>query len=1397
MLSADQKPLREAIRSLRHAWQTGRPIVPILGAGISVGAGIPIGSQITDYLVRVRYLSKAEGWRDPSEFLLAKGWPSRHRLAGELHARHHFRLTERDSPLEARDLRKSLQATRRDLIIDSLVDEVRLRHPTLASTVERLRKRDDYRDELGKNEGHWASMLQYVTGRNDALIDAFFDRLVRNRQPSTAHQMVAFLTKLVGLRLILTTNFDDLTEVALRDEGMTPVVYEILKSGELPDASIVKRHLSLVKLHGGAFGLRAGFDLDYPLDDHSQAAFQSYIPSDALLLVLGQREEQRVVSLLTALAARAPLSEPGQPLIVWAYYDGADPRGPSKPPKQEPTKRPSGDDETRPGPQLSKRLGPRVNAVPIADAALFLQGLYQSLNFSHPVGRKEYQFLHHLPEMMGSLLEDPPAAASGANPQADAEEKTESETKANDRAALPSPSIKLWFNLYEYRSVATFISALVERLRRVDRWLPPLVLSPVVAYSTGSEAKQWRQLATDYLIHALTREDYLIEIDALRPFVASHPALALGAKNVNRRHERREWLRFCALIGELQKAADKLGGSRIVIGLPKENPPSFDIPVSGPLSIATWSHAGSANGSPSSTRGTEENWAAWANRIYKAYLVASAKKKSADIWGLKKWQLRVLQVACSFRRPRSLVALTRIALRLYREDGAPGSAPSDPVQIRELVDRANANLAPTYERIEMAIEGLVDAGILHAQPGGMFSMPGDQRDALFDAMAAHDQELCFKIQGYIADYYRIDLYEQSKSTAAYLEYVFHRLAAITDGGAAEQLEWLLASLDREREHLIGRGHASMLLDAFDNVMWKLNLLRKGKRASAQQPLLAHARRKIGEMRAEVWHDLTDFDASTKQYEAVHRSNGTPGLDASAIKKAGRQAWKKVCLPQLKQCFLGRNGIDTNRIDHLLDDAERAFKVASCWGARAVIQRGDTDQHALDVLVALERLLYELLERLARTTGRVREQHRQRATLLANWCIAQQIDQRTRWVNPWESDQVKVTTGDLRELGQQFIKATHGLRRYGSGNRLRDLQSRVRCYYARALYLANNFGAANEELNRAHAYASRAVDPEGILSLNIYHLHRAEYCLLHGLHIKSAATTWSLFKSAEVALAQAESSFEHGRRDVFWWGRLFVLRARLALESLRFLHAARDNVPVTLLGRPPEHLTFADESEDSASRFSFHRRDLLKAVRCLSQQDWEVESERITLEALEAISAGMLNIFKHPQRLAVLERIWEELQSQWYSIHGRSDRDAAYRARDSWGRLNARVGLEKHWRKRDQRYEITDLKANLKYVGLKHHYQGLSIRNLHLRGLRIALGKVKLPYGQLKITLKRGKTQVTLRGHVVNSTADGASVALDPLAVDDRDRLNAILKNAKSFPRAGRPENGAFETTVQS
>jgi hypothetical protein len=237
--------------------------------------------------------------------------------------------------------------------------------------------------------------------------------------------------------------------------------------------------------------------------------------------------------------------------------------------------------------------------------------------------------------------------------------------------------------------------------------------------------------------------------------------------------------------------------------------------------------------------------------------------------------------------------------------------------------------------------------------------------------------------------------------------------------------------------------------------------------------------------------------------------------------------------------------------------------------------------------------------------------------------------------------------------------------------------------------------------------------------------------------------------------------------------------------------------VTVLGRPPEDLIFADESADSASRFSFHRRDLLKAVRCLSQQDWEVESERITLEALEAISAGMLNIFKHPQRMAVLERIWEELQSQWYSIHGRSDaKDAAYSARDSWGRLNARVGLEKHWRKRDQRYEVTNLTADLRYVELEQRHQGLSIRNIHLRGLRIVSGTDTLDYGPIEITL-HGETQVTLRGRIVNSTKDGASVSLDPLAVEDRDKLNALLKGAVAFYRKGRPKDLGRETALQS
>jgi hypothetical protein len=77
-----------ALHTVRQRWRNGRPLVLVLGSGISVGSGIPLGRELADHLVRVDHLAFLKGWPKTVEFLRAEGWPSRHETNAELLARY-------------------------------------------------------------------------------------------------------------------------------------------------------------------------------------------------------------------------------------------------------------------------------------------------------------------------------------------------------------------------------------------------------------------------------------------------------------------------------------------------------------------------------------------------------------------------------------------------------------------------------------------------------------------------------------------------------------------------------------------------------------------------------------------------------------------------------------------------------------------------------------------------------------------------------------------------------------------------------------------------------------------------------------------------------------------------------------------------------------------------------------------------------------------------------------------------------------------------------------------------------------------------------------------------------------------------------------------------------------
>lgn len=133
--------------------------------------------------------------------------------------------------------------------------------------------------------------------------------------PGSSHRQLAFLTRRFGWRLVLTTNFDDLIERAMSSEGLEPTVFDVWKEAELPASSLVRRGLSVIKLHGSAYGLRLGKALDDPLEEDEKKILCEYMGEKPILLIAGwSGQDKRIMDLVKAVGEKD-----GE--LIWVYFE--------------------------------------------------------------------------------------------------------------------------------------------------------------------------------------------------------------------------------------------------------------------------------------------------------------------------------------------------------------------------------------------------------------------------------------------------------------------------------------------------------------------------------------------------------------------------------------------------------------------------------------------------------------------------------------------------------------------------------------------------------------------------------------------------------------------------------------------------------------------------------------------------------------------------------------------------------------------------------------------------------------------------------------------------------------------------------------------------------------------
>jgi hypothetical protein len=582
-----------AAEVLRQAWEAGRPIVPFLAAGVSAGSGFPVISELNRYLLKTKFYIKYGAYResfgrpmgrdakltDPenrtSQFLSEYGWPNFNQLDLELDY-----LSRKAAVSLYHDSEKD--AHKRDEVawLDNIVGntfksygenlastEVGTNNPStwkkyldrtakspkwgrdrwrLASVcqhvlLEDIRSKDrplagEVQDKVWGLDlvprSDWAQLLIDLAEGRLGLVDALLGGLGLRYRPGSSHVILAHLVKLLGIRLLLTTNFDPYIEHALEQEGTLPRVLDIIRDAKPPDAEVVKQSLAVIKLHGSAYNLGFGERLDYELDETTRAAIQQYVPENALLLVVGfSGGERRMMQLIEHLAfggAARSVQTRDETKVIWMHHEPES--GLSFPVRNFRARlRSLGQDRML----LLERL---------SDAGEFLLDAYQRITCTLPKSRSRYSAL---PKRVLPRVDRQPSGTQYESRDTSAYEKTEGQPfhlfirhTLKSEVSTPiwtvfetgpdgrgSPSLEMsdfvafrqaelyrpvWIDLEDHHTISGVITEIIDKLRVYDPDLPPSVgsLNPDNVF----------EVPMRLIRRALKRGRYVLAFDSLDSF---------------------------------------------------------------------------------------------------------------------------------------------------------------------------------------------------------------------------------------------------------------------------------------------------------------------------------------------------------------------------------------------------------------------------------------------------------------------------------------------------------------------------------------------------------------------------------------------------------------------------------------------------------------------------------------------------------------------------------------------------------------------------------------------------------------------------------------------------------------------------------------------------------------
>ncbi len=351
------------VTALSDELRTGRPLVPFIGAGVSVGAGLPLISSLCAYLAKVKFyieqgiychaikdvaahLGDYAYRRSTARYLKDFGWPDYNELDSELwhfiHTQHdggwidrpyerylmrHFAKDKAVFVSEYRTLRRRRKHkwAHGAWALRTIVqfEYLQLRTDKDKNSANLERQKQVWRLSDAGMDVDWTALLMQLTEGNLDFIDSLFSTILHGHRPAATHIFLSHLSRLYGCKLLWTINFDDLLESSLRAEGLSPAVFDVSRDAILPHASLVNRQLSVVKAHGSSYGLRTGERLEYALDPDNRARVLAMLPDDSLILVLGcSGRERRMMDLIESAVigtARDKAAGRGS-MVFWIHH---------------------------------------------------------------------------------------------------------------------------------------------------------------------------------------------------------------------------------------------------------------------------------------------------------------------------------------------------------------------------------------------------------------------------------------------------------------------------------------------------------------------------------------------------------------------------------------------------------------------------------------------------------------------------------------------------------------------------------------------------------------------------------------------------------------------------------------------------------------------------------------------------------------------------------------------------------------------------------------------------------------------------------------------------------------------------------------------------------------------